>query len=234
MKSQKRIIVLISLIVLIDQLTKLLALYALPFHENVFLIGDKLSFYLTYNEGSTGGQAGYLLEQEINKNLTLVLNSIAAFILIGYVLTIKERKMKKLFKWLLGIGIYITTVIALELVKPNLTLEINNWTASLISKIAGISFYLTILTLVSSEQLRLFIWVVISAGLGNLVSHFYYPYKIVDFISVEGSYKLLRIGVFNFADIMFDAGIIGIFVILVALIIKKIRAKRLTTIDKKT
>ncbi len=229
MKVQKRAIVVILLIVSVDLITKLLALYELPFQKNVYLISNQLSLYLTFNEEATGGQAGFFLEQEINKNQTLVLNSIAVFILIGYVLTIKERKIKKLFKWLIGIGIYILTVIVLELVTPNLSLEIDNWTASLVSKIAGLFMFLTIMTLVRNENLKLFIWVVVSAGLGNLLSHFYYPYRVIDFINLEGSYDLLRIGVFNFADLMIQVGKLGIILTLISLVIKKIRTKRHTT-----
>ncbi|QNR25118.1 signal peptidase II [Croceimicrobium hydrocarbonivorans] len=229
MKLERRFITLMLVIVVVDLATKLLALNTLPFQQKIFLIGDKISFYLTFNEEATGGQAGYLLEQEFNKNQTLVLNAIAAFILIGFVFMIKKQNIKKLFKWLIIIGIYILTSIILELIKPSLNIEVSTWTASLVSKIAGISIYLTILTFINNSQLKLFFWMVISAGLGNLLSHFYYPYRIVDFINIDGSYELLRIGVFNLADLAFDLGIIGIFVTLIVLTVNKIKSKRLTT-----
>ena len=233
MKLKGRIVRLIFIIVVADLATKILALNTLPFQQNIFLIGDKISFYLTFNEEATGGHAGYLLEQELNKNQTLILSAAGAFIIIGFVFFIRNQNIKKLFKWLLVIGAYILTTIVLELFKTSLTIEVNNWTASLVSKIAGISIYLTILTFVKNSQLKLFFWIVISAGLGNLLSHFYHPYRIVDFINIEGSYELLRIGVFNLADLAFDVGIIGVIVTLIVLTINKIKSKRPTT-DSKT
>ena len=119
--------------------------------------------------------------------------------------------------------------VVLEFAEPNLNIEISNWSASIVPKITGIAIYLTILSLVKNSPLKFFIWLVISAGLGNLISHFYYPYRVVDFVNVEGSYEFLRIGVFNFADLIFDVGIIGILTTLIILTLKKVKVNRLTT-----
>ncbi|WP_394708156.1 signal peptidase II [uncultured Bacteroides sp.] len=70
--------------------------------------------------------------------------------------------------------------------------------------------------------MRLFIVIIISSGFGNLISHFYYPYRVIDFIDIKGSYELLRIGVFNFADFALDFGICGLLITLIVIAIRRI------------
>ena len=64
--------------------------------------------------------------------------------------------------------------------------------------------------------------IIISSGIGNLISHFYYPYRVIDFININGSYELLRRGVSNLADFAIDFGLCGLLITLMAIAIKKI------------
>lgn len=71
MKLEKRILKLIVILVMVDLVTKLLALNMLPFEQDVFLIDDKISLYLTFNEGVTGGHRIFIRagsEQKSNIN----------------------------------------------------------------------------------------------------------------------------------------------------------------------
>ena len=68
--------------------------------------------------------------------------------------------------------------------------------------------------------MRFFGLLLLACGIGNLLSHFYKPYFIIDFINIEGSYELLRIGVFNFADLSFNIGAIGFIISLVFYLLK--------------
>lgn len=221
--SNKKLITILILIVGFDLLTKIIALNLLPFQNHVDLIGEKVSFYLTYNMNSTGGQGEYFLRQENNKNISLVFASTIIIFLIIYSLLINRTTIKNKYKWLIGIGIFVLSMIISEIVKrqfPNLI--ISNWATSIFTKIVGISFYTLILTKLTNRFLRLFIVIIISAGVGNLINHFYYPYRVIDFIDIEGTYELLKIGVFNIADFAFDIGICGFLITLTTITIKKI------------
>lgn len=221
--SNKKLIIILILIVGFDLLTKVIALYLLPFQNHVNLIGEKVSFYLTYNMNSTGRQGEYFLRQENNKNISLVFASTITIFLIIYSLLINRTTIKRKYKWLIGIGIFVLSIIISEIVKrlfPNLT--ISNWTTSMFTKIVGISFYILILTKLSNKFLRLFIVIVISAGVGNFINHFYYPFRIIDFIDIDGTYELFKIGVFNIADFAFDVGICGFLITLATITIMKI------------
>jgi lipoprotein signal peptidase len=219
----KKLIILSFLIIGIDLLTKLLALNLLPFENQVRLIGERVCFYLTYNLDSTGGQADYLMRAESNKNLSILLSSLIGIILLSYIVIIFSTKISKSIKWLIGIGIFIICVIISELLKPYLAnIVISNWTASVLAKTTAISLYLLIFMLSKNNYIRLFLIIIISAGLGNLINHFYSPFRVIDFIDIKGSYELFKIGVFNLADIFFDIGLIGFFITLFIILIKKI------------
>jgi lipoprotein signal peptidase len=90
------------------------------------------------------------------------------------------------------------------------------------TKIVGISFYSTIFYFTKNNTIRFFTIFIISSGIGNLISHFYYPYRVIDFIDIEGSYELFKIGVSNLADFAFDIGFCGLLITLVVLTAKKI------------
>jgi len=224
----KKALIILASVILFDIVTKMLALNLLPFQENVYIIHDKLSFYLTYNEGSTNVQADLLLNHEQNKNLTVVMIAIAFLVLILYIFIINKKNLTVLYKWIIGICLYIFLMVLIEHLKLNINIEISNWTASLISKIVGVLFYLTFYFLAKNKYLKLFILFIISAGLGNLLNHFYYPYKVIDFINIKGSFETLRIGVFNFADFVFNISFFGMIITLILIGINKLglRLKR--------
>lgn len=227
--KNRKLIIISSIIIGIDLLTKILALHLLPFQNQIQLFGEHVCFYLTYNMDSTGGQADYLLSQEKNKNIALISSSLIGIIMMTYTIFIYNRKIKRAYKWLIGIGILILLLVISESIKPKLSyLEISSWQTSIISKIAGIYIYLTIFILTKNNRIRLFTTIIISAGIGNLASHFYYPFRIVDFIEIKRTYEILRIGVFNLADLAFDIGFVGLITSLIRLLIKQTKFRQTT------
>ena len=227
----KKALIIIATVILFDIVTKMLALNLLPFQKNVYIVQDRLSLYLTYNEGSTGVQADLLLKHENNKNLYVGMLSIAIFILTLYVFLINKKNLSVSYKWIIGICLYILLSVLINYLKHHVNIEINNWTASLISKSAVLLFYLTFYFFTKNKYLKIFILLIISAGLGNLLNHFYYPYKVIDFINVKGSYETLRIGVFNFADLVLNISFLGVFITLILIGINNLvlRLKRFVT-----
>ena len=221
--TNKKLLLISISIVVVDLVTKIMALNFLPFQNQVNLIGEKVTFYLTYNMGSSGGQAAYLLRHESNKNLSLLLTSISMILLMIYIILINRTIVKKKHKWLMGIGIlFVTSIISMVIKKQFPDLIISNWTTSMVTKVVGISFNLVIFYMTRNTYIRLFITIIISSGIGNLISHFYYPYRVIDFIDINGSYELLRIGVSNLADFAIDFGLCGLLITLIVIAIKKI------------
>ena len=217
----KELIILLS-IVLFDLITKLTANYYLPFQENVEIFGDTVSFYLTYNQGATGGQADFIVG-ESNKNITIILTCMNGLILLSYFFYIRGKKIRTIYKVLIGIAIYLTLSVLMEMLYPLLiNVTISSWTTSVIGKLTGLTLYGTLFYLSKNKWIRFFALIILACGLGNLLSHFYLPYRIIDFISIEGSYDLLRIGVFNFADLAFDIGAIGLIISILYSLFKRV------------
>jgi lipoprotein signal peptidase len=221
--KRKELIILIS-IVLFDLATKIAANCFLPFNEFVDIIGQTVSLYLTYNEGSTGGQADVMFPPEFNKNLLIILYSINELIILAYSLFIRTKNISLIYKILIGIGLFILLTISISFTYPLFwTATISSWTASVVGKLAALSIWGAIFYFSKAKWVRLFILIILSCGIGNLLNHFYSPYMIIDFLYIEGSYELLRIGVSNFADLAFDIGIIGLILSLIIVFVNKIK-----------
>lgn len=228
LKINKKYFIIILLLVLFDFITKIIALNFLPFQEEVFLIRRKVAFFLTFNNGSTGTQADILLGQEANKNLIIMLNSIVMFLMAVYILIIRRIQLTIVWKWGIGIILYIIFSILSELISSSLasTLKIDNWITSIIAKITGIAFYTTLVIVIKQHYLRIFLLLIIAAGIGNLLNHFYYPYRVIDFIYIEGIYEILGIGVFNIADLLVDIGLLGFIITVIVMGVHKLIRKK--------
>jgi lipoprotein signal peptidase len=207
-----------------------MANYYLPFNEDLYILGDKVSLYLTYNQGATGGQADYLLAAEANsKNLTVLLTCFNGLVLLAYVLFIRKRQIRIIYKVLIGIVFLLVLSIRTDIILPLLgEIIITSWTTSVVGKITGLIIYGSLFYLSKNKWIRYFTLIMLACGVGNLMSHFYVPYRVIDFINIEGSYELLRIGVFNFADLAFDIGAIGLVISTIVLSVSHIYSGQTT------
>ena len=206
--------IIFTIIVIVDLITKLTANIFLPFKEIIPLIGEKVCFYLIYNEGSVGGQANFILQNAHNINLTIIISCFFALIVFGYILLIRKQKIRTFYKVLIGIGLFVILSIIMEFIQPLFeNLNISPWTTSVIGKLTALVIVFCIIFCFRLEKwIRIPLVIIFAGGVGNFLSHFYYPYRIIDFISVEGSYRLLRIGVFNIADLVFYIGLLGLII----------------------
>ncbi|MCB2377859.1 signal peptidase II [Hymenobacter sp. BT635] len=175
---------------------------------------------------STGGQAAYLLEDQTNHNLILLRLYINYVFLAIYILYIRNKNIKIAYKYIIGIILLILLSFATNLIHPLFpSLVISNWTTSVIGKLAGISLYGLFFYLSRNKWIRIFCLLILAAGLGNLCSHFYSPFMVIDFINIEGTYDLFRIGVFNIADLSLDIGAVGLLVALLLLFLRRVARK---------
>ncbi|MDJ1500687.1 signal peptidase II [Xanthocytophaga agilis] len=211
-------------IVIFDLLTKIVAACYLPYQEDVFVIGNKISLYLTYNDGPTGAQAEALLNRESNPNLVIILSSVNALIWLSYFLFIRKKALKMIYKVLIGIAVFFMGAFLIGIAQLLLAnVFISSWYAAIVAKIVALLLYGTFFSLARNQWIRYFLILILACGIGNLLSLFYPPFNVIDFINVKGSYELLRIGVFNFADLSFDIGVIGIIASWISMLIHKVR-----------
>ena len=115
----------------------------------------------------------------------------------------------------------------MEMVRPLLGgLSITSWTASVMHKITSLTIYSLLFYWSTNKWIRLSTLLILAGGVGNLISHFYPPYRVIDFINIGGSYEHLLIGVFNFADVAFYVGGISLVISVAAMLIKCIFSKQ--------
>jgi len=230
MIKNKELWILLTIVTL-DLITKLLANHYLPFEQGINIIGNKLSLYLTYNQGATGGQADFLLQAQKDKNATLISSCISGLSLLTYIIYIRARSFKTVYKVIIGIILFAILAIVAEITKPILTqFNITSWTASIFGEATGLIIYSALFYFTKNKLARLSMIFILACGVGNLVSHFYSPFLVIDFIYVKGLYELLRIGIFNLADLSFDVGIIGIMAFLIIRTFRKLIESRLDNI----
>jgi len=208
-KKNAPYILLILVIVLLDFISKLWALSALPYQEDVSVLGQKVMFYLTYNEEYLSGQAIAVLQDANPVQATLQISSVILILCI-YVVGISRLDMKSSLKRIGGVLLFFGVAFLLEGVNAFSHSEIDIRTATLITKISVSLFMIVIFLEVKVSILKWALAFIIATGIGNGLNYFYEPYKVIDFIYVEGSYELLRIGVFNIADLSYDIGMLMI------------------------
>ena len=111
----------------------------------------------------------------------------------------------------------------MEMVRPLLGgFSITSWTASVMHKITGLTIYSLLFYWSTNKWIRLSTLLILAGGVGNLISHFYPPYRVIDFINIDGSYEHLLIGVFNFADVAFYVGGISLVISIAIMLINRI------------
>lgn len=110
----------------------------------IFIFGRvlKIGFYLTYNQGTLGEQGAYFLREDSNKNVVILLACISGFIILSYIILIRKAPLKVIYKVLIGVALFLTLSVAMEMVRPLLGgFSITSWTASIMHKITGSTIY---------------------------------------------------------------------------------------------
>lgn len=227
MIKNKELWILLTVVAL-DLVTKLLTNNYLPFEQDISIIENKLSLYLTYNQGATGGHANFLLQSQKDKNTAIILSCINGLLLMTYILYIRTRSFKKIYKVIIGIILFVILSIVTEIMLPILAqFNITSWTASVFGNVAGLILYCTLFYFAKDKLARLSLVFILACGIGNLLNHFYSPFLIIDFIYVKGLYELLKIGIFNLADLSFYIGEIGLMLFFLIWILRKFTARKL-------
>lgn len=224
MKLSKKLLILIPTIIIgLDLITKILAYNTLPFNEDVYIIGDKISLYSTYNTGSSGQQIDYSISKTgLEKNTLIFYSTINIILLSIYIFFIYRLQSTQKKKWLLLIPLFIINIIALSIfTKLYSHISFSNHFISWFSKVGPIALLGILIYIIKDFWLKIFFYCILIAGFGNLINNFYPPYHIIDFININGSYELVKIGVFNIADAVIYLSLISIVIYSLSNSIKK-------------
>jgi hypothetical protein len=216
-------LIIFSIIVFMDFVAKILANNLLPYKETVIILENNICFYLTYNVGSIGSLGSILLSKLPIKNLIILLNGINSIIISIYILRVKKFQFDKILKWVFGFALYyllfFPEFLIVFLFK---NIHLSNHFVSWFSILGVIIFCLTVFFNIRDDKIRLILTFIIGAGFGNLISHFYPPYYVIDFIYVKFLYDCFRIGILNFADMIYYLSLLSLVIYSIFIGFKKI------------
>lgn len=209
--KNKTKVIITSVVVLIDLITKLTVLY---FKPNFYSRDSFIRIIYVLNDNS----------KVINsaKELFIALPTGYIILAISYILL---RKFSKKLKVIL----YITLFFLISFLSVYLSpfLNLSNIPVEFIIILKSIGPIIVVLTLLAmSENLNYtIIWSLIAGGgIGNLINLIYTPYSIIDFLSFNlNDYKT---GILNIADISIYIGAVYFFVYSLIFIIKSIIYKK--------
>jgi lipoprotein signal peptidase len=195
----------IAALVLFDAATKLTVSQVLPYQREV---GDFLGsyFYLTFNKESTG----YAFKQMFGgfTGSGLVMYSLVYLGLALYLHVIERVKVRLWLKAALGAAIFFTMGYFGLRIKSVSFFPISIYGASILKMISPLMLLAKIVSMLKDGPYRFGFSMILAAGIGNLLSHFYPPFIIVDFIYIPIFNRIFGSGVMNVADIASNLGVL--------------------------
>lgn len=197
---QRRLLLMVLVLVVADALTKLAALRFLLLERSV-VVTDWCSLSLTLNETGLGSDYRKLFGQGSQLFVAAVY-----VLMTPVVINIQSRRWRFGVKVLTAFAIYAALLLTARSASAFVSLPtLNPWTANLVARAAAFPLLIAFLTISRSTYFR-FLWALaLACGIGNALSLLYPPFKIVDFIQVEPATALFGTGIFNLADVYADA-----------------------------
>lgn len=205
LQDNRRYFFIIGSVFTLDLITKLVAYFMLPYNEDVTIVGEDLYLYLTYNFEATGGQAAYILGDLSKENAKMILSPIACMILGVYIFMSQKFTLELPWKVAIGVTIYLILSLIVEISYQTIEVDFSNHFTSWFTKLGAVILYSSIFFVLANKVLKTLLAIILGCGLGNLINHFYPPYHIIDFMYSEHLYQWLKMGIFNFADVLLNA-----------------------------
>ncbi len=227
MKNRRIFLITGCIIVFIDLIIKIVMHYLVPLEQFINIGGSNNYIYSTTNNILLSSQQVSLLDQSNIPINSILIMSITFFVLGMYILYIKNKKIRKFIKVMIGgliliCGIVVFTVFQKYLDNIVIPLYIFNLVRSFGPLLVLFAFY----SITNDKFLKFILVGFFSAGIGNTLNFFYPPFSIIDYIYIDVLNRILNSGIMNFADIViYICQLLLIIFILIYLPIKKLSKK---------
>ncbi len=209
----------------VDLVTKLLAYFTLPLNEYVSVFGHNLEFYLTFNTGASGTKAASITQRFNNPNMTLFVGAVFGLV-SGSILYLTKNVKFKLWQKSVIVLLALTLYVGLQMNISNIrTYVFDDYFISWFTKIGAMTLVFGLFIISKDKWLKVILISYFSCGLGNLISHFYPPFAVIDFISAPLLYDFLHLDICNFADILADICLILIVIRFLTIVFRNINLK---------
>ncbi len=194
---------MVLFLVILDTVSKIAAYILLPLHKNIPLIGEHLFFCLSIN---TRGVPTYARTPNSIFSVTATEELITSFLILIFVLILFvlvclqwSRKVRISAGILAFIGIvFLTDLLSTRFTLPELSPPVQGT----LSRVGSTSFFVMLYCIFKNRYLKAVFSIGAAGALGNMLSFFYPPFGIVDFIYCDVADFLRKyVGIFNLADI---------------------------------
>jgi lipoprotein signal peptidase len=201
LRRHKLDLLLVLILVLIDTGTKVAAYAVLPPGNWPLGVGDDLSLLLSLNEMGVAVSPSDVFAKYPSMPIA---QAIAMLAMSVVVIALARSEIRRGFGVLAGIGSLLVLVLGSVFLAEVLPKVFDDQRHSVILMRAS-SLVLLLVLIMCSRTLyfRACFTVMAAAGAGNLLSFFYPPFAIVDFIRSRWMCEVIDMGVFNVADLYF-------------------------------
>jgi lipoprotein signal peptidase len=198
---------LIVIVAIIDVLSKVLVYSMIPLYATVPVISDFFYIYPILNETGLNPLAFSITE---GNQLFSILISLSGVILGVYIIFIRKTGLKKWLQVLIGIAVHIGLSLLSGAVAESFPVYGLNTHLVAVLTMIGPLFIAILFFCISKRSYFKLVWAFVTAGgLGNFLSYFYPPFRVVDFLVLRPFGSL----VFNIADI---SAAIGFFILIIS------------------
>ncbi len=219
----RNLAIIIIAIVAADTFLKIVLYNLLDFERRYRLIGNSVYIFVTLNKSYGGAIPRLLLDTAKNPISTAFFGSLIPFPVAAYMISAKYIRIRLIWKILIFTGILLVCsyiAASLQVAFPGFTP--GQFFVSWFSKIGALCMVFAYFHF-SERKIPKYIWCVIfAAGLSNLLSHFYPPFRVIDYIYFRFRRELPWIGISNLADIIFDITILAATIYIISIPIRKI------------
>lgn len=201
---QRRFLALVFVLILADLLTKIAAYLCLSLGHEIPLCRS-VSLYLTVNELGLGSRYRKLF----GENQTFqILGSVVSIVMAPCFVLLHGCRWRLWLKVVTAVLIAAAMIHAARFISSLWHLvNLNSWSVQVFQRMASLPPAIVLFALSGSRYFR-FTWGLgLACNIGNALSLFYPPFRVVDFIYIKPASDGLGIGVFNFADVCSDLSI---------------------------
>jgi lipoprotein signal peptidase len=195
---------LLSFLIAFDFLSKILLYVVLPLEKSIFLL-DGFRLILQTNEFGLGSEASRLFGSNAIPILSLSFSHLLVACMAWYVRGKTWSAFSKVF--LCGVAFVVLTLLSIATSVIFHVEWSNRYLVTLLGRVGAIVLVLTVYHFIRERYFKIAFAFLSAAGLGNFLSYFYPPFKVVDFMYSDLFRVLFKVQVCNFADLYVPVGI---------------------------
>ncbi len=213
---------LVLVLLLFDLVAKVLAYSLLPLGKRIPTILGDVAFILTLNANGIGTQARGIIKG--NDALTIALGC-AWWVEAIIIVVIAKSRYRKAAK--IGLGILAAGTLGIGCAAVSAAVHWDSgqpYLLCVLLRTGNVALVIVLFRLFESAYFRVCFGLLAAAAAGNTLSLFNPPFRIIDFIYSDLIHSVLRLSIFNLADLYYYPFYVMLALAPIILLVRKLRA----------